>query len=224
MKSIKRLVLLLLVLSLTVLSFTGCIEPKTYEATDDSYFVFEELQDKTYSIKAADVSNLPEKVYIPKEYNGKSVSMIDDNAFMMAEITELYIPSNVTLIGVNAFNGCESLAKIYFTKGLEKIDNGAFYGCSSLKELSLPSSLKYIGDSAFVGIAITRLNLPEKVEVIGSSAFAYCANLTSVYIGHNAHTIAENAFNGVNSAVEFEISGSNQYYCLDSNGKLVKIS
>ena len=222
MKSLKALILSLFILSLTVFGVVGCIEPKAYEATPNEYFTFTELADGSYSIKAKDVTNLPEKLYIPEEYNDKSVSQIDAKGFMSASITELCLPSNVKVVGANAFNDCKNLSKIYFNKGLVEIGAGAFYGCSSLAELNLPSSLTTIGDRAFVGVTIRRLNLPEKVQTIGVSAFEYCANLNSVYIGHNVSKIGENAFNGISESAEFEISASNAYYRLDENGKLVK--
>ncbi len=219
MKSLKALILSLVIFSLTVLGFAGCIEPKTYNATDNKYFIFTELADGTYSIKAKDVADLPKELYIPEEYEGKSVSQIEAKGFMSATISELCLPSNIKIVGDNAFNDCKNLSIIYFNRGLVEIGVGAFYGCISIEELNLPSSLKIIKERAFVGASIRRLNLPEKVETIGVSAFEYCSSLVSVYIGHNVSEIGENAFSGLNEAVEFEISASNQYYRLDENGK-----
>ena len=50
--------------------------------TDESYFTFTEQTDGTYSIKAADVSNLPSEVGIPSTYNGKAVTAIDEKSFL----------------------------------------------------------------------------------------------------------------------------------------------
>ncbi|MBR3863871.1 MAG: leucine-rich repeat domain-containing protein [Clostridia bacterium] len=222
MKSLKALILSLFILSLTALGVVGCIEPKTYEATPNEYFTFTELADGSYSVKAKDVTNLPEKLYIPEEYNGNSISQIDAKGFMSATIIELCLPSNVKVVGANAFNDCKNLSRIYFNKGLVEIGVGAFYGCTALEELNLPSSLVTIGERAFVSLAIRRLDLPEKVQTIGVSAFEYCTKLNSVYIGHNVREIGENAFNGISESAEFEISASNAYYRLDENGKPVK--
>lgn len=222
MKSFKALLISVIIASLTVLGFSGCIEPKTYQATSDDLFNYTLLEDGTYAISAKDVAALPESVYIPKEYEGKAVSTIAEGAFKNAMITELCLPSNIKVVSKNAFNGCKSLAKVYFYKGLVEIQAGAFYGCVALEQLNLPSSLQIIGESAFVGCAIRKLSLPEKVVSIGSTAFAYCSNLASVYIGHNVSEIAENAFVGVSEEVEFEISASNAYYKLDENGNIVK--
>ena len=223
MKSLKRITLLLLVLLLTVISFTGCIDAKAYEATETKYFSYELLENGTYSIKAKDISNLPERLYIPEEIDGITVSTIEAEGFVAANITELCIPGNIKVVGDNAFNGCVNLSKLYIYRGVTTIGNGAFYGCVLIKNLNLPSTLKTIGNSAFVGLAITQLNLPEKVETIGELAFAYCASLVKVYIGHNVTEIGENAFYAISDAVEFEISASNETYKL-VDGKPVKKS
>ena len=61
------------------------------------------------------------------------------------------IPSDgsVTIIGSNAFEGCEGLTSITLPEGVTKIGDYAFVGCTSLESVLLPSTLRQIGTGAF---------------------------------------------------------------------------
>ena len=64
------------------------------------------------------------------------------------EITSLTIPSGVTAISDDAFQGCESIT-----------------------EISLPSTLEKIGEEAFAECPITSITIPKSVNEIGWHAF-----------------------------------------------------
>lgn len=206
-KLIKSIAVALAVI--TVCAFSAC---KEYKATDDAYFTFEYLSESdSYAVAAASVSNLPEEVYLPKEHDGKPVSMVKAGGFSGASIKKIYLPLNIKTIGQNAFKSCVNLTEAYYYKGsgVQEIQAGAFWGCTALEELVCPSSLKKIGDSAFWGCtAIEHIKLPEKVESIGKSAFAYCTSLNYFYIPTKLSYLGENAFLGCDS-VRFEKSESN---------------
>ena len=221
MKILKKVIALFIIACLSTVLLTGCIDAKAYEGSDESLFEFVLLEDGTYSVCAKDVSELPESVSVPKTYNEADVTVIAENAFKGASIKEVRIPSTIKVVSNSAFYGCVNLTTVYFYKGVEEIGAGAFYGCKGIKQLSLPSSLKVIGDSAFCNTSITNLTLTEKVETVGNLAFAYCSDLTKVYISHSVSSLASNAFVGANSELQFEISASNAYYKLDENGKPV---
>lgn len=222
MKTLKKLVALVALSCLLTCVFSGCIEPKVYEPTDESLFNFVLLEDGTYSIALKEGETLPEVVNLPKTYNEANVTVIAENGFKGASLKEVRIPATIKVVGASAFYGCTSLEKVHFYKGVEEIQAGAFYGCSAIKQLDLPSSLKVIGDSAFFGLSITNLTLTDKVESVGNHAFAYCASLSKVYISHSVSSLAENAFVGASAELEYEISASNAYYKLDENGIPVK--
>ena len=217
MKTIKKLLVLLTVACLTALSFSGCIAPKAYEPSDENLFEFVLLEDGTYSVALKVGETLPEVVNLPKTYEEKDVTAIAENGFKGAQLSEVRIPSTIKVVGKNAFYG-STLTSVYFYKGVEEIGDGAFHSCVGLTELNLPSSLKVIGASAFFGTSIRNLTLTEKVESIGTYAFAYCEKLVKVYISHSVSSIGENAFAHCNEDIAFELSASNQYFKLDSNG------
>jgi hypothetical protein len=85
------------------------------------------------------------------------------------------IPSTVTDISANAFNGCSALAYVTFSEN---------------------SKLTTIRDSAFLGCAkITDITLPDTLTTIGQNAFSGCTNLASISIPYNVTSIGPNAFN-----------------------------
>lgn len=63
------------------------------------------------------------------------------------EITSLTIPSGVTSISDEAFDGCESITEISLPSTLEKIGKHAFSDCY-IKAITIPASVKEIGDYA----------------------------------------------------------------------------
>ncbi len=219
MKTLKKLVALLAMGCLFAFAFVGCGGPKAYVPTDESLFEYALLEDGTYSIalKEETVSLLPEVISLPKEHEGKAVTVIAENGFRGLNASEVRIPSSIKVVGKNAFYG-SIISSVYFYKGVEKICDGAFHSCKNITSLTLPSSLQEIGASAFFGVSIRDLKLPEKVKTVGSYAFAYCADLSSVYISHSVSSIGESAFTGCSEKLVFEISASNAYLKLDENG------
>ncbi len=226
-KSVTGALVLALSLAIAFSAAACSFGPKDYVPTEDSYFEFILNDEGTaYSVKAASVDNLPEAVYLPQEHGGKPVEAVADGGFEESAIKEVYLPLNVKKVGKNAFAGCKNLSVLYFYKGqgLEVIGDGAFSGNVSLVDLVCPNTLKTVGKSAFWGCnKLERVKLPEKVETIGDYSFAYCTALTYFYVPTKTSEIGENAFLGV-SGVKFEVSSSNPYYGLLSDGKLVRVA
>ena len=107
-----------------------------------STFTFTEQADGTYSVKATDVSNLPSVVGIPFTYNGKAVTVIEDNAFKNATtVTKVVIPSGVTSIGSSAFEGCTNLTEIIIPDTVTTIGSYAFANCETLPTIIIPSEV-----------------------------------------------------------------------------------
>lgn len=59
------------------------------------------------------------------------------------------IPSGVTGIAANAFEGCSSLEIVIIPDGVVAIGGSAFKGCTNLLSLEMPGSVRYIGFDAF---------------------------------------------------------------------------
>ena len=92
----------------------------------------------------------------------KTLKRIDAYAFSAAQISNLQLPDNVTVIGEAAF--------------YPSVTSG------TIKKIKLPAKLKTIGKSAFEDQKFKELTIPSNVEKIGSHAFSGCQSLNKIVI------------------------------------------
>ena len=161
------------------------------------------------------------EIYIPEYIDGYKVTGIGEKAFYKCTaITNITIPSSVTIIeaeafcgciglasmampnsvtsiGNRAFYGCTGLESIAISNGVMSIDSYTFYGCSGLTSITIPSSVTSIGFDAFYGCSgLISITIPESVTSIRSAAFRDCTRLTSVTILGSVTTIEHFTFRG----------------------------
>ncbi|MBO5181321.1 MAG: leucine-rich repeat domain-containing protein [Paraprevotella sp.] len=67
------------------------------------------------------------------------------------EITDLVIPSSVTVIKSAAFCGCYGITSVTIPNTVTRIRDFAFENCSSLTSVTIPNSVTSIGGYAFLG-------------------------------------------------------------------------
>ena len=124
----------------------------------------------------------------------ESLITIGKDAFYKTSIVELFIPANVTSIGVEAFAYSPALTKVTFGKDsqLTEIAQSVFYDCKKLTAIgtiksvtkdgvakdefvegAMPSGLTTIGESAFRFAKVSKIYLPATIATIGDWAFAY---------------------------------------------------
>ena len=85
---------------------------------------------------------------------GSKITEIPSRAFQNTHITSIKLPSTVTQIKANAFEGCSKLPSIYLPEGVERIEGSAFKDCSVLKVIVIPATLKNVEAAAFSGAGI----------------------------------------------------------------------
>lgn len=79
------------------------------------------------------------------------------------------------------------------------IGDDAFYGCNKLSSITIPNTVKAIGARAFESSGISEIDLPNSVEIIGNASFKSCSKLTSVTLNEGLKEIGGMAFGESNS-------------------------
>ena len=96
------------------------------------------------------------------------------------------IPDNVTVIGEDAFNGCNNITSIMIPSSVTRIEKSAFFGCTNLQHITLPEGLTCIYDLAFCGCcSLVDLIIPASVAKISGNAFYKCYGLESILVTPN---------------------------------------
>lgn len=164
-------------------SFTliGCSEKST-KGLD--YFP---LSNNTYAVEVGEAKYV-EEIIIPAKHKGKAV----------------------TMIGANAFSGCQSLRKITLPETINKIENNAFYSCPQLEYIQIDEANKYYssqdgilynkGKTEFFIIpkGVIDVTIPDEILDIGTY-FANCNKLKEITISKQVTSLVENAFYGCQS-------------------------
>lgn len=95
------------------------------------------------------------------------------------------------------FYECKKLKNVYLSSNVEMIGESAFRGCYSLLDVELSEGLKEIGYAAFMKCEeLMSITIPEGVITIKSGAFDYCKKLTDIVIPTSAVNIDRGSFLG----------------------------
>lgn len=127
-----------------------------------------------------------------------------------ASVTELKGVSESP--GWGAFRNCTNLESVTFAEGSQLTTIGvyAFDGCTALTDIEIPFSVTSIGDYAFNGCtSLTSIEIPNSVVAIGTKAFSDCTSLTSVTFEENSQlTTLDGTFDGCTGLISIEIPDS----------------
>ena len=128
--------------------------------------------------------------------NSNAIIETESNT-LVAGCKKTTIPSSVTSIGIDAFNGCSGLTSVTIPSSVTSIGKRAFSGCSGLTSVEILGGVTSIGDEAFAESGLTGdLKIPNSVTSIGAYAFEGCSGLTSVEIPSSVTSIGKSAFSG----------------------------
>ncbi|WP_291452816.1 leucine-rich repeat protein [Actinomyces sp. ICM47] len=145
---------------------------------------------------------------------------IDKNGVLTAytgSSTEVTIPDGVTEISTEAFENAQ-LTKLWIPASVRVIGDDAFVS-QDLKEITFqdneahPSQLATIGDRVFQSTSLATITLPGSVVTIGDNAFAGMSRLTSVRLGAKVaagQLVA--AFPGAKALASIEVDANNRNY------------
>ncbi len=139
--------------------------------------------------------------YIPKEYFSH---------WHLLESVHIEDGTNITAIGRNAFNCCESLKSINIPMGVTYIGVNAFWGCSSLISVNIPIGVTRIADAAFATCSLLEsVYIPSGLKSIGGDAFLWCSSLRLICIPNTVETIP--SFYGCNTLEQRLKNGTNYH-------------
>lgn len=119
---------------------------------------------------------------------------------------EIEIPTLTvnTVIGDNAFYGCENVKRIVLPENTTGIGVSSFENCSSLQSLELPTSVATLGKRAYAGCSSLAMDfiIPETLA-IGEECFSG-SGLTGVVIpDYSDLSVANNAFSNLSDCLWF---------------------
>ncbi|MCI6801816.1 MAG: leucine-rich repeat domain-containing protein [Prevotellaceae bacterium] len=103
--------------------------------------------------------------------------------FQDSHLQSICLPSTLEKINDNAFNCCNKMKKVDFSKctSLIEIGDEGFYSCEKLEEIVLPDSVTTIGDGAFKYCTnLRKIVMPSSLENLGDSVFEHCDSLEEV--------------------------------------------
>lgn len=124
-----------------------------------------------------------------------ALTKLDIGAFTQSYLTSISIPSTITKITTNVFDGCSKLASVTLSSGLTEISSHAFRNCAVLDNLVLPNTLTKIDAEAFYSCgALSSITIPNGISRIEARTFVGCSSLREIIIGSGVKYIGEHAF------------------------------
>lgn len=159
----------------------------------------------TEALLEADIDPLDYLTEIP-EYYGHYIT----------KFKTLDIPSQIKVVGENAFSECEALREVTLHEGVIAIRNAAFYCCGKLEKINIPKSCLFLGVRALQYSALKSIELPS-ISSVFRSTFNGCTNLVEVKFGDKISSIEQQAFKNCTSLTKIalpkklEILGSHAF-------------
>jgi hypothetical protein len=167
-------------------------------------------------------SGTAETVVIPEAIGGKPVTKIAQDLFANhSEITSVTIPSGVTTLPQNVFQGCTSLTALEVGAShpvFSSVGGVLFnkegttlvrYPIGKSGSYQVPSTVTSIGARAFLKCGgLTAVTLPGGLIEVGESAFEECAGLTNLSLPVGLTSIVQNAFSRCTGLLSVSIPGT----------------
>lgn len=178
----------------------------TASALTSGSFEYELLADGTAEITGYNGSDTT--LTIPSTLDGKKVTSIADIAFLgCTNIASVSVPSTITHIGADAFDGTAWLESEINKSPLVIVNGILIHGRTAAGAVTIPDTVTQIADSAFgYNNGITSVTIPGSVKSIGASAFNSCDNLKSVTMKKGVETIGRYAFYFCSGLTELTIA------------------
>ncbi len=130
-------------------------------------------------------------------------------------VTNITLPSDLTRIRDNAFDGCKNMVLTSLPDGVTEIGAFAFYLCESLISISFSNKLEIINTVAFANCegltTITFAGTPYEYDwmlyYIAEDAFTGCDNLTTINVPWDEDEIPDAPWGAVNATINYNYAG-----------------
>lgn len=161
------------------------------------------IPDKAYTNNSyVETITIPEGVKIIEDtldwsYNGAFKNCTN--------LKSIVLPTTLTSLGRNAFDGCSSLTSITLSDtSITEIKTGTFSNCSGLTNVTIPEGVTKIGGTAFSRCSnLNSIDIPSTIESFGDDVFYYAGTtgysmtcrattpptISSSSLGSNVHRI-----------------------------------
>ncbi len=119
-----------------------------------------------------------EVVEIPREINGKPVTVLDECCFTNCSesLRKVILPDTIREIGNSCFNNCKDLESIVLPDSINTIGSQAFCRCKGLTEIELPDSITTIGKFAFRDCTgLKKIVMPAGLKKLETGMFYDCS-------------------------------------------------
>ncbi len=115
-------------------------------------------------------------IFLPNE-----VTHVGVGAFALCtELVDVTMPSSLEVLMIQSFFKCGKLKNINSWGKLKAIEEDVFKDCVSFDTIVLPNTLETLGNSIFPGSYVKKVVLPESLVTMGTSVFASCPELAEV--------------------------------------------
>jgi hypothetical protein len=182
----RKSMALLIAFLLMCTTVIGMIESSSSTASalpSDNNFTFEFINGGTAVRVVSWLGTSPNAV-IPSTLSGLPVICIGERAFHnLGLYTSVSIPSTVTTIEAEAFEGCIALTSINIPNSVNFIGDKAFAGCTVLSSVTIGSGVATMGEHVFQDCtALTSVTFPASLSSIGDSPMQGCSALTAINV------------------------------------------
>lgn len=157
------------------------------------------------------------EIVIPDTYEGYPVTQIALAAFAGTNISGVWIPDTVTVIGNSAFSGCTELSHVHIGEGVEEIWADAFSTCVNLTKVTMGESVRIIYSQAFLEcVSLDQITLPYGLEMIDYAAF-YGTGLREIHIPETVTTLGNQFVSRAQNLQTITVHKKNPVYFSSGN-------
>lgn len=125
------------------------------------------------------------------------MKILVSNMFSETAVDITTLPSNIGVIGLNAFKKADGLRTFTIPETVERIAAGAFMECANLTSIDIKAPVDGLYVSCFKDcVKLSEVTLPNTIKRIGASVFRNCTSLKKITLPKSIEYISTNLFDG----------------------------